>query len=56
MKNHASSGAIYGTGFIGALIYFIQHASTLQEGIIGVVQAIFWPGVIVYKALELLKL
>lgn len=56
MKNNAGSGAIYGLGMIGALIYFLQHAHTILDGVIGVVYAIFWPGVIVYKALELLKL
>lgn len=56
MKNNAGSGAIYGLGVIGALIYYIQHAATLVMGIIGVVKAIFWPAVILYKVLELLKM
>ena len=55
MKQNAGGGAIYGLGFIGALIYFLQHAHTFAAGIIGIVQAIFWPAVFVYKALELLK-
>ncbi len=56
MKNNAGSGAIYGLGVLGALVYFIQHAASLQDGIIGVFKAIFWPGVILYKVLELLKM
>lgn len=55
MKCTASSGAIYGFGFLGALLYFIQHAGSFGEGVWGVVLAIFWPGVMVYKVLELLK-
>lgn len=56
MKCNAGSGALYGTGVIGALIYFLMHSTSFGDGIIGIVKAFFWPGVIVYKALELLKI
>ena len=56
MKDHAGTGAIYGTGVIGALIYFIQHASSFADGLVGVVMAIFWPAIVVYKVLELFHL
>ena len=56
MKNHAGSGAIYGLGVIGALLYFIQHATSFLDGIVGVIQAVFWPAVVLYKVLEMLNL
>ncbi len=56
MKQQASTGAIYGTGVIGALIYFLTHAHGAQAMIVGIVESFFWPGVLVYKALELLKI
>lgn len=56
MKNNAGTGAIYGIGVIGALVYFIQHATSFVDGVIGVFMAVFWPGVVVYKVLELLKM
>ena len=56
MKCSAGSGAIYGLGMLGALVYFIQHASSFMDGLIGIFLAIFWPGVVVYKALELLQM
>lgn len=56
MKNHAGSGAIYGIGIIGALIYFLQHSTSFLDGIWGIVQAIFWPAVVLYKVLELLQM
>lgn len=56
MKDNAGSGAIYGLGFLGALVYFLQHATSFMDGVVGVVYAIFWPGIIVYKVLELFKL
>ena len=47
---------IYGMAFLGALVYFIQHATTFWEGVLGIFKAIFWPGFVIYKVLELLKL
>ncbi len=47
--------AVYGFGFIGALIYFIQHAHTFGEGVIGFLKALVWPALLVYKAISLLK-
>ncbi|MCL4416866.1 MAG: hypothetical protein M1365_09245 [Actinobacteria bacterium] len=56
MKGNAGSGAIYGLGVIGAAVYYIQHATTILAGIIGIFKAIFWPAVLMYKVLELLKM
>ena len=56
MKCNAGGGALYGLGVIGALIYFMQHATSFLLVVAGIVKALFWPAVIVYKALELLKL
>jgi hypothetical protein len=52
---YTSHNSIYGIGVIGALVYFIQHAQTFWMGLLGVIEAIFWPAVIVYKALEWFK-
>lgn len=55
MKNHAGgSSAIYGLGFIGALVYFIQQATTFGEGVIGFLKAIVWPAFLVYEAFNFL--
>ncbi len=56
MKNCGPSGAVYGLGFVGALIYYIQHATTFGMGIFGILKAMVWPAILVYKALELLKM
>lgn len=53
--NYAGGGAVYGFGLIGALVYYIQHASTFSEGLLGVLKAIVWPALLIYKLLELLK-
>lgn len=51
---HATGGGIYGLAFIGALIYYLQHAQSFLEGVIGVIKALVWPAILVYKLLELL--
>ncbi len=56
MKSNAGGGAIYGIGIFGALVYFLQHAHSFGAAIVGIVESFLWPGVLVYKALELLKL
>ncbi|MCJ7797989.1 MAG: hypothetical protein MUQ56_14720 [Thermoleophilia bacterium] len=50
------SGGVYGLGFIGALIYFLQHATSFGVGVLGVLEAIVWPALLVYKLLEFLKM
>lgn len=49
-------GAVYGLGLIGALVYFIQHASSFMDGVIGILKALVWPAFLVYSILDLLKL
>ncbi len=56
MKDNGFLGGIYGMAFIGAAIYFIQHATGFWMGVVGFIKAIFWPAVVLYKVLELLNL
>lgn len=56
MKCNAGGGAIYGIGIFGALLYYLQHATTFVSVVVGIAKAIFWPAVIVYKVFELLRL
>lgn len=50
------SSAVYGFGFIGAVIYFIQHSTSFWLGALGILKAIVWPAFLVYKLLEFFKL
>ena len=56
MKDHSTFGGIYGLACIGAAIYFIQHATTFWGGVLGFLEALVWPAVLMYKLLEFLKL
>ena len=47
-------GAVYGLGFIGALVFYIKAASTFGAGVLGVLKAVVWPAIVVYKGLDLL--
>jgi len=51
-----ASGAIYGLGLIGALVYYIQSATSFWDGVYGVFQALVWPAFLVYGLLDSLKL
>jgi len=52
----AGGGAVYGLGLIGALVYYLQHATSFTEGLLGVLKAIVWPALLIYKIIELLKI
>jgi len=54
-KDNGLVGGIYGMAFIGAAIYFIQHATTFWLGVLGLIKSLLWPAVLVYNLLEFLK-
>jgi hypothetical protein len=47
---------IYGLGFIGAAVYYIQHATSFIDGLVGFLQALVWPAFLVHKLMEFLKM
>ncbi len=51
-----ASVPVYGLGFIGALVYYIGHATTFGMGVVGVLKAIVWPALLIYKVLEMLNM
>ncbi len=50
----ACGGGIYGLAFVGALVYYIQHAETFWMGVLGFLKALVWPAILIYKILEFL--
>ncbi len=52
--NHGGSSAVYGLGFLGALVYYVTTAPTFWEIIIGIFKAILWPAFLIYSALRVL--
>jgi hypothetical protein len=49
------SSGLYFIGFIGAAIYFIQHAIGFWAGVVGFLKACVWPAFAVYYLLDYLK-
>jgi hypothetical protein len=45
-------GAIYGLGFIGALVYYLTTATSIWGGCIGLLKAIVWPAFLVYGIMK----
>lgn len=54
--HNSGCGMVYGVGMIGALIYYLQHATSIPNALFGVFKAFFWPAFFVYRAIELLQL
>ncbi|HOB90167.1 MAG TPA: hypothetical protein PLN18_01910 [Candidatus Colwellbacteria bacterium] len=49
----SGGSAVYGLGFIGALVYYMGHAASFQTVILGILKAFVWPAFFVYKAIEI---
>lgn len=47
-------GAVYGLGFLGALIYYISTATSFGTGLLGILKSFVWPAYVVYGLLKLL--
>jgi len=52
----AGAGAVYGLGFLGAVVYFIQTATGFWDGLLGVLEALVWPAFMVYELAKFLRM
>jgi hypothetical protein len=48
------SGAVYGLGMIGALVYFLGTATTGLDYVLAFGKAVVWPALLVYRAFKAL--
>ena len=46
--------AVYGIGLIGAWVYYLRRATTLREGVEGLLKGFAWPAFMVYDLLVFL--
>ena len=53
IHDHGPLGFVMFVAFIGALIYFLQKAQDFGDILFAFIQALVWPGFIVYHVLKL---
>ncbi|MDF2460789.1 MAG: hypothetical protein K0S68_192 [Candidatus Saccharibacteria bacterium] len=49
-------GGSYFLGFLGAVVYFIQTATSFWDGLLGFFKAIVWPAFLTYGLLDYINL
>ncbi|MGB8650883.1 MAG: hypothetical protein WCD35_09500 [Mycobacteriales bacterium] len=49
-----AGGAVYGMGFIGALVWCWQQAEGFGEHVVAVLKSLVWPAFLVYDAFRAL--
>jgi len=54
-KVAGTASGVYGLAFVGALIFYIQQASSFWLGVLGILKAIVWPAILVYELLKFLS-
>ena len=47
-------GALYGLGWLGAVVFYLQQASNFGEGLLGLLKSFLWPAFLVYDLLHFL--
>lgn len=55
INQHGPMGFVLFVAFIGAAVYFVQHSSGFWGFIWAIVQALVWPGFVVFHVLQVLK-
>jgi hypothetical protein len=50
-----SGDSVYGLGLIGAWVYYIGRATTLEERVRGFFKGLFWPAFVVHDVLMFLN-
>ncbi len=54
--SHGMCGGAYGLAVIGAAVWWVQHSTGFWNGALGILKALVWPAILMYKLLEYLKL
>ena len=54
IHDNKCGGAIYGLGFIGAVVYYISTATGFWIGVLGFLKALVWPAFLVHAMMKYL--
>ena len=52
----AGAGFVWFLGFVGALVYYWQHAHSFWAVIVGFFEAFVWPAYLVYHLMTFLRM
>jgi hypothetical protein len=50
----SGGSAIYGVGFLGAVIYYFSTATGFWVGVLGLLKALVWPAMLVFELMKFL--
>jgi hypothetical protein len=53
-KPRGMFGGIYFLAFIGTAVYYIQEADGFWMGVLGILKALVWPAMLIYKVFTIL--
>jgi hypothetical protein len=54
INNCGSGSAVYGLGFIGAVIYYVSTATGFWMGVLGILKSFVWPAFLAYELMKFL--
>ncbi len=54
--NRGGGDAVYGLGLIGAVIYYLQGATSFGMGVVGILKALVWPAFLIHALLASLHM
>ena len=56
-KGRGGAGnALYGLGIFGAAVYYVQASTGFWGGVLGLLKALVWPAMLVYRVFDMLKM
>jgi hypothetical protein len=55
-RGGGAGGGLYFFGLLGAAFYFLQHAVTSSDYVWGILKAIVWPALLIFKVFTMLKI
>lgn len=54
INQHGPAGFVGFVAFIGAFVYFLQDAKDFGDVMFAFLEAIVWPGILIYHVLQML--
>lgn len=52
----AGLGGVYFLSLVGAAVYYVQQTSGFWPGVLGILKAIVWPAMLIYKVFTFLQM